>query len=339
MRNFALISSLAVLLSVSAGHAGGVEPHQVVFKMEANQQSLRDSSKNDVYKSSIRVNGWANSSLEVTCSSGSSGFLGMVRRDETCKLSGKGMVNHPTTGAEHPRLLYSGGFVVKSDGYTDAQTIVADYQKLGGASAQPSTFGGSLMMKPENPAKSASELRDSLVSYLQKKATGSQGVSISTEMDSIRFEQFKVPNVGGRGTVDCAWTGDMIYAYANDAWQMNFTAKCGDVSYKLEGNMPWIDVEGQDHQAEYVLNLMIAGAGGNDPFAEADPFAQVDGIVGTIKMTTSNMVEVKISDTETDKVPVSIVAEGNLVGTNVPADLTYSFGQIMALFARTYFGA
>ncbi|MYZ49991.1 hypothetical protein [Propylenella binzhouense] len=327
------------------GTALAAEPHAVSFTMQASQQSLRDKARNDTFASTVDAPGWANSRFDVECSAGTAGLwgIGFTRRDETCKVTGKTMLVNPTNHAQQIlRINYSGGFVTKPDGYTDARTILANYQKVGTAAAENASFGGSVMMKPENPAASAKALQERLIGYLQEQGGAQGGVSISTEMDTIRFDRFMVPNVGGRGTVDCAWTGDMLYAYANEAWQMDFTVKCGEQTYKLEGNMPWLDVEGQDHQAEYVLNLMTGGGGGaagGDPFAAADPFAQIDGISGTIKMELSDLVEVRISETETDEVPVSVTAKGTLTGTNVPPDLTYSFAQILAIFARTMFGA
>ena len=341
------ILTTAILLglstSVSAEQLGKVG-HTVSFDMDASQLSLRDNGLNDTFKIGITSPDFALAKFEVECSAGSSGAwftFGFARTDETCKVSGNASIVNPNNGQEIPRMQYAGGYkvIAEQDGFADMRTIAANYIAVGSAPAQNGTFGGSAMLMPENPSKSASELLEKVVSHAKESATGADAIDISTEMDSIRLDSFVVPNAGGRGTVDCTWTGDMLYAYANDAWQMNLTANCGGDIYQLEGNMPWIDVEDKDHNAEYVLNLMMAGKGGNDPFAAADPFAEVEGIVGTINMTQSGLVEVQISENETDDLPTKIVANATFTGNGVPVDLTYSFAQIIALYSRTFFGA
>lgn len=317
--------------------------HVVDFKMTASQPSIRDTSLNDTFRVNISAEKFAKTSFEVECSAGSSGHwmtFGLARTDETCRVSGKGAVINPNNGKEFQRMQYSGGFKILADkdGYVDARTINASYLKLGTSSAESDTFSGSAMMQPENPSASASQLLDQVKAYAKANATGTDAIEISSEMDSIRLDNFLVPNVGGRGTMDCSWTGDMIYAYVSEAWQMDLTVNCGGTIYQLEGNMPWVDIEDQPHNAEYVVNLMTSGTEGSDPFAAADPFAEVNGVVGTIKMTQSGFTEVKIGD-ETDDVATSIDAEGNFSGNGVPIDLTYSFANLMAVFARTFFGA
>jgi hypothetical protein len=99
----------------------------------------------------------------------------------------------------------------------------------------------------------------------------------------------------------------------------------------LEGNMPLVDVTGADHQQEYRLNLVVPGAGGGDPFAAADPFATVDGLVGTMRL--------KNSGRDVDGVFQDVQVTGELTGTGVPLEVTRGFGQIMILFGRTFYGA
>ncbi len=88
---------------------------------------------------------------------------------------------------------------------------------------------------------------------------------------------------------------------------------------------------GAAHQQEYRLNLVVAGKGSSDPFAAADPFATVNGVVGTIQL--------KNSGREVEDVFENVTVTGDLKGTGVPLELTRSFGQIMLVFARTFFGA
>ncbi len=223
-----------------------------------------------------------------------------------------------------PRISYSGGFTVeaKADGYTDAKTILANYLRAGAAGAENSSFKGNVVMKPENPSASARALGDALIKNLQQTATGAAAVTYDTEIDAVRFEGFTVPHVGLRDSASCSWTGDAIYAYANDARQMKFNVKCGDRSFALEGNMPLVDAAaGSPHQQEYKLNLVLPGPGGGDLFAAADPFATVDGVTGTIKLTNSGR-------STKDGVYETVKVQGELDGVGVPLELTRSFAEI-----------
>jgi hypothetical protein len=99
--------------------------------------------------------------------------------------------------------------------------------------------------------------------------------------------------------------------------------------------MPLLEAPaGASHNEEYALNLVLPGAGGagGDPFAAADPFATVDGLVGVLRMTNAGR------STE-DGVYESVKIEGEITGTGLPLELVRSYAQIMAVFARTYFGA
>ena len=78
--------------------------------------------------------------------------------------------------------------------------------------------------------------------------------------------------------------------------------------------------------------MLLGGAqSGGDPFAAADPFASVDGITGILKMTDAGRV------TE-DGVAERIEVEGDIVGSGVPLEATRGLGQIMLVFARTFYG-
>lgn len=188
-------------------------------------------------------------------------------------------------------------------------------------------------MAPENPSASARALGDRLIKNLQETAAGTEKVEYSTQIDSIRFEGFTIPHVGQRDSVSCSWTGDAIYAYANNSWQMKFEVKCGDQTFGLEGNMPLVDAAaGSAHQQEYALNLVLPGAGGGDPFAAADPFATVDGVTGTIRLTNSG----RATD---DGVYEKVKVDGDLVGVGVPLEVVRGFGEIMVVLGRTWFGA
>lgn len=307
----------------------------VKLTLAVSQPSLFDDSKRDTFKGSVDDRTGV-TSFEVVCSAGSSALLGLSRTDEACKVTGSGSIRNPNKPEQVlQRINYDGGFTIegKNDGYTEASTIKANYLRVGSVAAENAAFDGNLLMMPENPSASATALRDSLIKNLKEKATGTSAVEFDTQIDSIRFEGFTVPHVGQKDSKSCSWTGDAIYAYANDAWQMAFSVKCGDMTYKLEGNMPLVEApDGSDYTDAYAINLVVPGAGGGDPFAEADPFATVDGITGMIKHVGSGR---KTDDGVYEKVQVS----GELIGNGVPLEAVRSFGQIFLVLARTFEGA
>ena len=332
--SFFLLSALCSSLFSGVATAQSIS-ETVKINLAVTQPSLFDSDSKDTFKGSVDDRS-GTTTYEVTCSAGASAWLGLSRIDEACAVNGSGSIKNPNNPSQAlPRISYLGGFTVqaKSDGYTDAATITANYLRAGSAGAENSSFKGSFVMKPENPSESARALGDALVNKLKETAAGTETVQYNTEIDSVRFEGFTVPQVGQRDSVACAWTGDAIYAYANDAWQMQFDVKCGDAAYRLEGNMPLVDAPaGSDHQQEYAINLVLPGAGGGDPFAAADPFATVDGVTGVLNLTNSGRAT---EDGVYEKVAVS----GDLTGTGVPLELVRGFGQIIVILGRTWFGA
>lgn len=336
MRNMMLTALLVTAAMLSgASHAlaqDGAE--KVTLTMTVKQPSLFDSSKRDIFTGKIDDRS-GTTTFDLECSAGSSAFLGLSRTDETCSVTGQGLIKNPNNPAQMlPRINYAGGYVIKAkeDGYTDASTIKANYLRAGPVAAENAAFGGNLVMMPENPSASATALRDALIENLKQKATGTEAVEFDTEIDSITFEGFTVPHVGLKDSKSCSWTGPAIYAYANDAWQMSFTVKCGDQVIKLEGNMPLVDATSDDYTDAYALNLVVPGEGGGDPFAEADPFASVPGITGLIKHTSSGR---KTADDVYENVTIT----GELTGTGVPLEAVRSFAQIFVILARTFEGA
>jgi hypothetical protein len=332
------LSSSAIILSLSVLGSAAIAQgttETVKFDLSASQPSLFDSDRQDVFTGSVDDRS-GTTQFEVTCSAGASAWLGLSRIDEACAVNGSGVIKNPNNPAQTlPRLNYMGGFTIQaaSDGYTDATTILANYLRAGSAGAENKAFGGNVIMKPENPSASAIALGERLVQNLQETAAGTETVEFSTEIDSIRFENFTIPHVGQATSESCSWTGDAIFAYANFAWQMEFDVKCGDQSFRLEGNMPLIDApDGSSHQQEYAINLVLPGASGGDPFAAADPFAVVDGLTGVLRMSNAGR------STE-DGVYENVSVEGELVGNGVPLELVRGYGQILSVFGRTFFGA
>lgn len=306
----------------------------VDITLRVNQPSLFDSDRQDVFNG-IVDDRLATTTLEITCSAGASAWLGLSRIDEACAVAGSGLIKNPNNPAQTlPRLAYMGGFTIEadSDGYTNAGTIQANYLRAGAAGASNETFGGNLVMMPENPSASALALGERLVENLRETAAGTEAVNFSTEIDSIRFENFTIPHAGQQGGESCSWTGDAIFAYANDSWQMELDVRCGSDTYRLEGNMPLVDAPaGSTHGQEYAINLVLPGAGGGDPFAAADPFATIDGITGTLRMTNAGR--------EVEGVYENVSVEGVLTGTGLPLELVRGYGQILVIFGRTFFGA
>jgi hypothetical protein len=330
-----LATSLPALLALAAPAFAQSTTETVTFKLTADQPSLFDSDELDTFSGTIDDR-MAMTTFEVVCSAGASAWLGLSRVDEACSVSGNGLIKNPNNPAQTlPRLNYMGGFtiVADDDGYTDAETILANYLRAGAAGAENGSFGGHLIMQPEDPSESALALSQRLIENLQETAAGGASVEYSTEIDSIRFEGFTVPHMGHQGSESCSWTGDAIFAYANNSWQMQFDVRCGAESFRLEGNMPLLDAQaGADYQQEYALNLVLPGAGGGDPFAAADPFAAIDGITGTLRMAN----EGRSTD---DGVYEQVNVTGELVGTGVPLELVRGYGQIMIVLGRTFFGA
>jgi hypothetical protein len=307
----------------------------VKLTMQISQPSLFDTDRQDTFGSVIDDRS-GTTTLDVTCSAGASAWLGLSRVDEACAVSGSGVIKNPNNPSQTlPRLSYLGGFTIEadSDGYTNAATILANYLRAGSAGAENKSFTGNLIMKPENPSASALALSQRLIDNLKETAAGTDTVEYSTEIDSIRFENFTVPHVGQANSESCSWSGDAIFAYANSAWQMEFDVKCGEQAFRLEGNMPLVEAAaGSAHQQEYSLNLVLPGAAGGDPFAAADPFATVDGLTGVIQMSNAGRA------TE-DGVYENVTVQGQLVGTGVPLELVRGYAQILAVFGRTFFGA
>lgn len=304
------------------------------FTLSVHQPTLFDEGAKDTFSGSIDDNTGV-TTFSMICSAGASGFIGIGRVDETCATAGNGTIRNPNNLQQQiNRVNYSGGFVIqaKQDGYTDVSSIKAAYQRVGGAASEDSSFEGSLIMMPENPSASANELADALFSKIKEKATGVDAVEFDTQIDSITFTDLTVPHVGQMTTTSCEWNGPAIFAYANNSWQMDFDVTCGEESYQLEGNMALVDAPvGSDHDQEYQINLVVPGVGGGDPFAAADPFATVPGITGTLEFVNSG----RSADDVYERVEVS----GDLVGNGLPTEVVRGYGQIMLVFARTFFGA
>lgn len=345
MRKLSLIAAaVAVAFSAGGAMAGGAD---VTFIMKGQQLSARNAKLNDTFSVTLD-DAQVKTTLAIECSAGGSSWGGFIRNDEACGISGNGVIKNPNNPSQTiPRTQYRGGYTIqaKQDGYTPANTMSVNYLAAGNVPPSTATFGGSMVMMPENPAAGAMELFGKLKSQLEQQATGTGGIQIVEDMDVITFNGFATPSAGFPSDAGCVWNGDMIYAYANDSWAIDLSATCGGQTYQLKGNMPWIDVD--DTTATYTLNLAKPSAGGsatdNALFAAPasggmDLFAAVDGVKATFTIKMTDVVEVKVGDT-TEEVPVNVDATADFVGTGVPLELVRSLAQVFAINSRALFGA
>ncbi len=332
MRNTPLITLLAMTVAMPVFAQSAQET--VTFTLQASQPSLFDSGERDTYNGTLDDRS-GTTTLSVECSAGSSALMGLVRSDEACGVTGSGSIKNPNNPSESvQRVNIAGGYTIqgKKDGYTPMNTLTVNYVRVGSAGAETTTFGGSLTMMPENPSATALALGNSVIEALKQKAAGTgASVEYDTKIDSITFRDFVVPSVGLPGSVPCEWDGEWIYSYAAEGWQGAFDVTCGGTTYRLEGSMPLVPASSSGHDEEYIVNLIVPGVGGGDPFAAPDPFATVDGIAGTLNMSNSGR------NTE-DDVYETVSVKGELVGTGVPLEVVRGWGQIVTIFGRTFFG-
>ena len=174
-------------------------------------------------------------------------------------MTGNGALINPANGQKLQRTQYAGGWVVKSDGFTDGAQLSVNYLALGKVAASNGRFAGTMMLKPENPSTTASLLRDSI---LKKIKTTESGL-IDERVDTVQFNNFTVPSAGLPSDKGCVWNGDMVYSYQTESWFMELTAKCAGKEYPLKGNMPFTETPnvGNQHQYDLTLTLPSADAG------------------------------------------------------------------------------
>lgn len=317
-------------------------PSKVTFTGEVEQTSLKDPEKRDHFDIVLGA-AEIKTSLNLECQSGASSWGGLVRKDEACSVTGYGDISK--NGKSGRRVEYSGGFVIKTDGTTEGETLMANYLAMGKVPASQNNFSGYMMMKPENPSKGAMELLE----IGKKKVGAGSGGLVDERIDSVELKGFYIPSAGIPNDKGCSWSGDMVFFYQTESWVINLKASCvlrkdgQDMAtvYDFKGNMPW--VKSGEAQTRYDLNLTM-GDNAGDADADAlfaagddDLFASVDGIMGSIVMNESNYVPVMVEGVE-EMLPVNISITGELVGTNVPVETTRSLGTLLAIMSRTMFG-
>ena len=197
------------------------------------------------------------------------------------------------------------------------------------------------MLKPENPSTAASLLRDTIMKKIKTTESG----LIDERVDTVQLNNFTVPSAGLPSEKGCVWNGDMIYSYQTESWFIEVKAKCAGKEYQLKGNMPLTATPNVGNQKQYDLTLTLptADIGSDDalfaePTGDADLFAAADGISGQIIMKESAYVDVEV-DGQMDKLASEIDATGSFSGQNVPLEAVRSFGTIIGIMSRTFFGA
>ncbi len=332
------LATLALLATTASASAAD----SVAFTMKASMPSLRDLANKDTFTVGL-TDKQVDSSLKITCQGAEAGLIS--GQAESCAVTGYGALINPKGGQKLQRTQYQGGWVVKSDGFTDGGTLGVNYLAVGKVPASKESFGGSMMLKPEVPSTGASLLRDTLLKQLKSKETG----LIDERVDTVQLNNFTVPSAGLPSDKGCVWNGDMIYSYQTSSWFMDVKVKCTTKDakeYALKGNMPLTETPNVGNQKQYDLTLTLPSAEissdealfANPTEGDADLFAAADGISGQIIMKESAYVDVEV-DGQTDKVASEIDATGALSGNNVQIEAVRSFGTLVGILARTFFGA
>jgi hypothetical protein len=331
-----MLSAAAAIWIAAAGSA--VAADTVNFTMKASMPSLRDETLKDSFTVGV-LDAKVETTLKITCQAARGGIISGT--NESCAVTGNGVLINPQNGQKLQRTQYAGGWVVKSDGFTDGATLAVNYLAVGKVPASNGRFAGTMMLKPENPSTTASLLRDTI---LKKIKSGESGL-IDERVDTIQFNNFTVPSAGLPSEKGCVWNGDMVYSYQTESWFMEVRAKCAGKEYQLKGNMPLTDTPNVGNQTQYDLTLTLPAediasddALFAEPTGDADLFAAADGISGQIIMKESGYVDVEV-DGQMDKLASEIDASGSLTGQNVPLEAVRSFGVIIGILSRTFFGA
>ena len=329
-------SAATLILLAATGAALAAET--VNFTMKASMPSLRNSTLKDSFTVGV-MDTKVETSLKITCQAAQGGIIS--GQNESCAVTGSGALINPQNGQRIQRTQSAGGWVVKSDGFTDGANMAVNYLAVGKVPASNGRFAGSLMLKPENPSTTASLLRDTI---LKKIRTGESGL-IDERVDTIQFNNFTVPSAGLPSEKGCVWNGDMVYSYQTESWFMEVKAKCAGTEYQFKGNMPLTETPNVGNQNQYDLTLTLPSddAASDDalfaePTGDADLFAAADGISGQIIMKESAFVDVEV-DGQMDKLASEIDATGTFTGTNVPLEAVRSFSIIIGVLSRTFFGA
>ncbi len=331
-------SLLAMSAFIFLASAPGFAAEAVNFSMKASMPSLRDTTRKDSFTVDL-TDRQIDTTLKITCQGATAGIIS--GQNESCAVTGNGALINPNTGKKLQRTQYAGGWVVKSDGFTEGANMSVNYLAVGKVAASNTSFTGNMMLKPENPSTGASLLRDTIL----KKIKSTEKGLIDERVDTIQLSNFTVPSAGLPSDKGCVWNGNLVYSYQTESWFIEVTAKCNGKDYPLKGNMPFTLTPnvGNQHQYDITLTLPSADSGTDDalfakPTDDTDAFASADGISGQIIMKESSYVDVE-TDGQTDKVASEIDATGTLTGQNVPIEAVRSLSTLIGIMSRTFFGA
>ena len=148
------IAAFMLLTSVASHGADTVN-----FTMKASMPSLRDNTRKDTFTVGV-ADKQVDTSFKITCQGATAGII--TGQNESCAVTGNGALINPANGQKLQRTQYAGGWVVKSDGFTDGTTMSVNYLALGKVAASEGAFAGRMLLKPENPRTGASWFGDHL---------------------------------------------------------------------------------------------------------------------------------------------------------------------------------
>ena len=340
MKATSLLLASLIAFSSSPALLAQTVPADVSFSAAATMPSLKDSTKKDTFVVKLG-DAQVNTQLELTCSAGYTSML-IMRSDKACAVAGNGSIINPANKQQLPRTQYAGGYVVRSDGYTDGSTLSINYLAVGKVAPSTATFKGSLNLKPEVTSSGAAALRDAVLGNLNANGGGQL---IDQRVDTVDLSRLFIPSAGLPSDEGCTWSGNMVFAYQTESWFLDLVASCAGKNYELKGNMPWTDSPGVENQTQYDLTLTLpnADAVGDDAlFATADAngdlFATADGVTAQIIMKESNIVTVDIDGVPTET-PSQVDASGTFVGSNVPVEVVRSLATLFGLLSSNLFGA
>jgi hypothetical protein len=126
-KSFIAAAAFTLLTSVSA-----VAAETVNFTMKASMPSLRDVTRKDSFTVGL-ADKQVDTALKITCQGATAGIIS--GQNESCAVTGNGALINPANGQKLQRTQYAGGWVVKSDGFTDGTNMSVNYLALGKVAA------------------------------------------------------------------------------------------------------------------------------------------------------------------------------------------------------------
>lgn len=342
---FAAASFAAPAMAQTSG------PVSVDVALNATMPNLRDNKLQNVFVGSF-TDEQVRETVTQKCTAGRSKWA-FMHENKICGYQGGSNAEINIKGNWVPRVMIGGGYEVTGSGSTDAAGITYSYQPVGNSQPAPATMTGELLLKPELASSGAKGLVDDVLNGLTSKAGG--GV-INRETDTITFNNVCFPSAGFPSDAGTCFNGDAVYSYQQFAWYFRLTAKHKDVSYALEGNLPFTAPNVPENTdpnkpavTEYNITLSdpkanTATAGDDDAalFAEFDADASLaympNGITGKLTMKNSSYVDVQIG-TETIPAATNVQLSGKIIGNGIPLPVVRSFAKIIVeILPETFVG-